>query len=201
MAVTASGSVRCVSATCQPFGGAQCLHTPSPLSVKAATASAAACVRRTGRPERFSIQPSANSGTALQFYYRWDQFQALPWWHHVAALRVQGGISTGNGRFYLGGVPSQDVVDAIINSTRAGGSWLHGFPEAALSAGVEATVVVRFVVTETGEVTNVTLVRGHPLFNAVVLATVKTWRYRPAVHEGRPVSTFKTVRIPFKAKR
>jgi len=78
---------------------------------------------------------------------------------------------------------------------------LPPIPEAARSAGIEATVVVRFVVTETGEVTNVTIVRGHPLFNDVVLATVKTWRYRPAIHEGRPVSTFKTVRIPFKAKR
>ncbi|WP_437661496.1 energy transducer TonB [Sorangium sp. So ce1182] len=78
---------------------------------------------------------------------------------------------------------------------------LPPIPEAARSAGIEATVVVRFVVTEAGEVTNVTIVRGHPLFNDVVLATVKAWRYRPAIHEGRPVSTFKTVRIPFKAKR
>ncbi|WP_437730319.1 energy transducer TonB [Sorangium sp. So ce1335] len=78
---------------------------------------------------------------------------------------------------------------------------LPPIPEAARSAGIEATVVVRFVVTETGEVTNVTIVRGHPLFNDAVLGTVKTWRYRPAIHEGRPVSTFKTVRIPFKAKR
>ncbi|WP_437720672.1 energy transducer TonB [Sorangium sp. So ce861] len=74
-------------------------------------------------------------------------------------------------------------------------------PEAALSAGIEATVVVRFVVTETGEVTNVTIVRGHPLFNDTVLATVKAWRYKPAIAEGRPVSVWRTVPFRFKAKR
>ncbi|HSN97633.1 MAG TPA: energy transducer TonB, partial [Candidatus Nanopelagicales bacterium] len=74
-------------------------------------------------------------------------------------------------------------------------------PEAARSAGVEATVVVKFVITETGQVTNVQVVRGHPLFDAAVLATVRTWRFKPALdRDGRPVSIVKTVRIPFKAK-
>lgn len=62
-------------------------------------------------------------------------------------------------------------------------------------------MVVRFVITEAGNVTNVSILRGHPLFNDAVLATVKAWRFKPAIHEGRPVSVFKTVRIPFKARR
>ncbi|KYF65975.1 energy transducer TonB [Sorangium cellulosum] len=74
-------------------------------------------------------------------------------------------------------------------------------PEAALSAGVEATVAVRFVVTETGEVTNVTIVRGHPLFNDAVLAAMKACRYKPAISDGRPVSVWRTVPFRFKAKR
>jgi periplasmic protein TonB len=75
------------------------------------------------------------------------------------------------------------------------------YPEQARSDGVEATVVVRFVVTETGDVTNVTVVRGHPLFDAGVLATVKGWRFKPALHEGRPIASYRVARIPFKLKK
>ena len=74
------------------------------------------------------------------------------------------------------------------------------YPDAARSAGVEATVVVKFVVTEAGEVTQITIVRGHPMFDAAVLAAVKTWRYKPALVEGRPIQVYRVARIPFKLK-
>lgn len=74
------------------------------------------------------------------------------------------------------------------------------YPDEARRQGVEATVVVKFVVTESGEVTNVTIVRGHPMFDALVLSTVRGWRYKPAVADGRPISVFRIARIPFKLK-
>jgi protein TonB len=74
------------------------------------------------------------------------------------------------------------------------------YPADARTQGITATVVVKFVVTETGEVTNVTVVRGHPMFDAAVLAAVRTWRYKPALAAGRPVPVTKSVRIPFTIK-
>lgn len=74
------------------------------------------------------------------------------------------------------------------------------FPADARSEGIQATVVVKFVITESGEVTSVTIVRGHPLFDAIVLSTVRGWRYRPALADGRPVSVSKTVPIRFTIK-
>jgi len=74
------------------------------------------------------------------------------------------------------------------------------YPAEARSEGIQATVVVKFVVTENGEVTNVTIVRGHPMFDAVVLATVRTWRFSPAMVDGKPISVYRSVRIPFKIK-
>lgn len=74
------------------------------------------------------------------------------------------------------------------------------YPADARSQGVEATVVVRFTISESGEVQNPTIVRGHPLFDAIVLQTVKSWRYKPASLDGKPVSVAKTVRIPFSIK-
>jgi protein TonB len=74
------------------------------------------------------------------------------------------------------------------------------YPAEARSAGVEATVVVKFVVTESGEVTQVTVVRGHPLFDAAVVAAVRSWRYRPALVEGRPTAVYRVARIPFRLR-
>jgi periplasmic protein TonB len=74
------------------------------------------------------------------------------------------------------------------------------YPEQARGAGVEATVVVKFVVTEAGDVTNVVIVRGHPLFDEAVLSAIRSWRYKPALFEGRPIPVYRVVRIPFKIK-
>ena len=74
------------------------------------------------------------------------------------------------------------------------------YPEDARRQSIEATVTVKFVVTESGEVTAVQIVRGHPLFDAAVLAAVRTWRYRPAVHEGRPIRVYRVAKIPFRIR-
>jgi hypothetical protein len=77
------------------------------------------------------------SARGIQVYYRWDQYQGLPWWGHALALRTQGGIGEsdrpGGVRFWLGGVPRQDLIQAIIDSTRAGNVWFHGYPEGSIS--------------------------------------------------------------------
>ena len=83
--------------------------------------------------------------------------------------------------------------EAITNAQPA-------YPEDARRDGVEATVVVKFVVGEGGEVTNVSIMRGHPLFDAAVLAAVRSWRYRPAMFQGHPIQVYRVARIPFKLK-
>jgi periplasmic protein TonB len=80
------------------------------------------------------------------------------------------------------------------------GNAQPGYPPEARSAGVEAVVIVKFVVTETGEVANVTVVRGHPMFDATVLAMVKSWRFKPAIADGKPIAVYRMVRFPFKFK-
>jgi WD40 repeat protein len=68
----------------------------------------------------------------VQMSARWDEYLGLPWWGHVLALRAQGGVqktpTNAGGQYFLGGVPHQDIVSSIINSTRQGGSWLRGYP-------------------------------------------------------------------------
>jgi len=74
------------------------------------------------------------------------------------------------------------------------------YPPDAKAAGIEGTVVVKFVVTEQGLVTNVQVLRGPPEFQQTVLATVKTWRFRPAMLDGQPVSVTKVQPLRFRIR-
>ncbi|HTL38200.1 MAG TPA: hypothetical protein VL326_33955 [Kofleriaceae bacterium] len=66
--------------------------------------------------------------------YAADRFQRLPFLGDTPTLsfRLVGGLRAGDlirlGGFSLGGVPTQDVVQSIVNSTRAGSSgYLRGY--------------------------------------------------------------------------
>ena len=72
------------------------------------------------------------------------------------------------------------------------------YPEVARKAKQVDTVVLRILVLSTGEVTEITVMSGSEPFASTAAAAVKKWRYRPATFEGKPVSTFRIIRIPFK---
>lgn len=77
---------------------------------------------------------------------------------------------------------------------------MPAYPEDARKQGIEALVVVKFVVDESGQVTDVKIVKGHPLFDDVVLAAVRSWSFDPATLEGKPVRMARMVKIPFRLK-
>jgi len=56
-------------------------------------------------------------------------------------------------------------------------------------------VVVEAVITETGEVTRMKVIRSNPPFDAAVVRAVSQWRYRPAQLDGRPVPVYLTVTL------
>ena len=70
----------------------------------------------------------------------------------------------------------------------------------ARKQGIEALVVVKFVVEEDGQITDVKIVKGHPLFDDVVLAAVRSWTFEPATLDGKPVRMARMVKIPFRLK-
>jgi periplasmic protein TonB len=77
---------------------------------------------------------------------------------------------------------------------------LPRFPEEARRAGVQATVTVRYVVLEDGSVTDVVIVRGHPLLDAEVVRAVSAWRFSPATLDGRPVRVVRFAKLPFRPR-
>lgn len=80
----------------------------------------------------------------------------------------------------------------------SGGNHAPAYPEAARSTGVEATVIAKIVVTETGAVGSIEILRGHPAFDDAVRAALRTWHFTPAMVEGRPTAVFRIIRVPFR---
>ncbi|MFP2931454.1 energy transducer TonB, partial [Pyxidicoccus sp. 3LG] len=74
------------------------------------------------------------------------------------------------------------------------------FPQSARSAGREGQVILKLVVTETGEVRDVTVLRGEEPFVSAAVRAVSTWRYQPAVLEGRPIAVHRVVKVPFRLR-
>jgi TonB family protein len=66
------------------------------------------------------------------------------------------------------------------------------YPTEARKNGIEGTVVLKTVVSETGVVEGVRLVEGNPALAAAAITSVKQWRYRPYVRDGK-AQPFQTI--------
>lgn len=64
------------------------------------------------------------------------------------------------------------------------------YPSAAKAEGIEGTVVVRYGISADGRVVNARVESASPegLFEEAALDAVRTWRYNPAIRDGRPVA-------------
>ncbi|HEU5076492.1 MAG TPA: TonB family protein [Polyangiaceae bacterium] len=74
------------------------------------------------------------------------------------------------------------------------------YPAAAKAAGVEGTVIVKYAVGTDGAVTVAKAVRGPAELRAACEATVKSWRFKPALLDGAAVSVWRIARFPFRIK-
>lgn len=74
------------------------------------------------------------------------------------------------------------------------------YPIAAQKNGIQGRVVVQFVVTKTGEIDNVRVVRGKdPDLDKEAVRVVKTLpRFKPGLINGQPVNVWYTLPITFK---
>lgn len=77
---------------------------------------------------------------------------------------------------------------------------MPAYPEEARRQGIEALIVVKFVVTADGRVEDARIVKGHPLFDDAVLASVRDWTFEPATLDGQAVRMVRMVKIPFRLK-
>jgi protein TonB len=72
------------------------------------------------------------------------------------------------------------------------------YPDAAIRAQVEGSVVLEIGVDETGAVSDVAVTRGLPFgLSEAAAEAVRHWKYRPARGPEGPIPSRKTVRILF----
>ena len=71
------------------------------------------------------------------------------------------------------------------------------YPEEAKQNKIQGDVVFRVLIDERGNVDSVQVVSGHPLLVDAATEAVKTWKYRPWLLNGEPVSVETTVTVRF----
>ncbi len=96
-------------------------------------------------------------------------------------------------------VPRADRVDQP--PTEVGGNAKPEYPTAEESRGVEATVVVQLLIDEEGRVKDARAVLGPEVFRKAVLGVAFKWRFKPAVHQGKPVKVWGVKQVQFKLRR
>ncbi len=92
------------------------------------------------------------------------------------------------------------VTEEVTPPVARSGNAKPEYPSSAKASGIEGVVVVKYVVTERGEVTDVKVIKGPPELHDVCIASVKGWRFEPAILDGQPVAVVRVVRFPFKIK-
>ena len=71
------------------------------------------------------------------------------------------------------------------------------YPPEAREAGVEGVVILELIVGQTGDVSEVTVLRSVPMLDAAAVDAVKQWQYVPTLLNGEPVDLLMTVTMNF----
>ena len=71
------------------------------------------------------------------------------------------------------------------------------YPPAAKAARVQGAVEFTAIISKTGTIENLRLVRGHPLLVNAAKAAVLQWKYRPTLLNGEPVEVITDITVNF----
>ena len=69
------------------------------------------------------------------------------------------------------------------------------YPPEAERQGIQGQVMVKFVISETGDVESAEAISGDPLLVPAAVAAAKQWKFKPYIKDGRAVKV--TTKIPF----
>ena len=71
------------------------------------------------------------------------------------------------------------------------------YPQFALAARVEGTVILQAVIDEKGSVRELRVLRGHPLLDDAAMQAVEKWQFTPTLLNGTTVPVVMTVTVTF----
>jgi TonB family protein len=72
------------------------------------------------------------------------------------------------------------------------------YPDSLRGTGVKGTVAVEAILDVHGCASHIEVVhKVHPKLDALVIAAVRTWKFRPALKDGKPVAAWVQIPINF----
>ena len=75
------------------------------------------------------------------------------------------------------------------------------YPQIARANGVQGIVILEAVISETGRVRDVRVLRSIPLLDNAAIDAVRQWQFTPTLLNGQPVPIVMTVTVSFELKR
>lgn len=74
------------------------------------------------------------------------------------------------------------------------------YPDQAKQEHVSGIVILECLVAREGHITDVAVLRGHPLLNSAAVAAVRQWVYTPTLIDGQAVPVIMTVTVNFRLR-
>ena len=108
---------------------------------------------------------------------------------------LEGGTAGGRAGGQVGAIALPE--DAIAPAPDAA-NQIPPYPKEARAEGRTGTVVLKVIIRADGVVTDVQVMRGDEPFVSAAVSTVKTWKYKPALYKGQPITVYRIIQIPFK---
>lgn len=121
-----------------------------------------------------------------------------------SAEGMEGGVEGGQVGGVLGGVlggvvgGTGSVVFDYDQPPRPIRITKPQYPQEAFVKKIEGTVVVEILIDKNGNVVRARVIQSIPLLDKAAIATVKQWRFSPAIKDGRPVATVANAPVGFR---
>ena len=71
------------------------------------------------------------------------------------------------------------------------------YPPLARQARIQGTIILKVLISKSGDVANLQLVSGHPMLAPAAIEAVKQWKYDPYLLNGEPVEVDTNVAVNF----
>jgi protein TonB len=71
------------------------------------------------------------------------------------------------------------------------------YPALARQARIQGAVELRAIISKTGTIENLVVVRGHPMLATAAVEAVRQWRYRPYLLNGEPIEVETGITVNF----
>ncbi len=122
---------------------------------------------------------------------------------------VAGGTGTGGSRVLGGLGPAVNVAPPptpVPTHPLKISHWAEGnviyrvqpsYPALARQARIQGAVELRAIISKTGTIENLVVVRGHPMLSGAAVEAVRQWRYRPYLLNNEPIEVETEITVNF----